>query len=65
MRYYLYRQQTLIGRLQNWIAVTFCEHEVSISMIERRGDHVEAECCKCGHRLTAPYGLALPAKLTR
>lgn len=64
MRYYLHRQKTLLGRLQNFIATRFCAHEVSIAAIEKHDHHVEAECSKCGKKLTAEYGLALDATLT-
>jgi len=66
MRYYLHRQNTVFGRIQNWIAISRFKHEVSIGRIERVApDRVQVECIHCGKQLSAEYGLALPAKLTR
>lgn len=43
-----------------------CSHVVFIDDIRRVNDElVEAPCMKCGKKLTAPYGLVLPAKLIR
>lgn len=64
MRYYLHRQQTLVGRIQNWWAVRTCKHEINSNDIVRINPNlVEAECHNCGKKLTAAYGLALKAKI--
>lgn len=66
MRRYLHKQQTLLGRLRNWIATRRCEHEVRIADIRRVSPElVKAECIRCGKKLSAEYGLVLPAKTFR
>lgn len=58
---------SIAGRIRQW----FCAHEVYLEDLKRHDyetdgfRHVEAPCTRCGKTLTAIYGLALPAKITR
>lgn len=56
-------------RLMTFFRRRICSHAVYIEDIERQTVltrdlyYVEAPCNRCGASLTAPYGLALKAKL--
>jgi len=58
-----------VNALVRFFRIRFCRHVCDLSTLHTIGpdysdERVEATCSKCGAKLRAPYGLALPCEWT-